>query len=146
MRLAAGTELAAPRGLSRLPGSDRPLGRALRLLAYAAPLVLLTAFDRPVCVYALVFRSPCPGCGLTRAALALAAGDLAAAARWNPLAIVVCPVAVALVGYGAAHYLWTGRIGLGSPWITRAVVVLSAALVVIWVARTFGAFGGPVPV
>ena len=49
------------------------------ILPWLAPLV-------PGCPFHALTGVPCPGCGTTRAALALARGDVAAAFGWNPLA------------------------------------------------------------
>jgi len=79
-------------GLSwrRAERTDRSL--ALVLLAGAAgaaallPWVPLLARLAPPCPFHAWTGLPCPGCGATRAVLALSAGDPAAALAWNPLA------------------------------------------------------------
>jgi hypothetical protein len=118
--------------------------RALTLCAYVAPLVIASSLGIPVCPQALLTRMPCPGCGMTRALAALVSGDLHTALTWNPISIVVWPVALPLAGYHAMAYVLTGKSRLNARWTRRVGVTLSAALAVVWMMRIFGAFGGPV--
>lgn len=129
-----------------LPSPARPLGRAARLGLYLLPLALLFALGLPTCPYALLLHHPCPGCGLTRATLALLAGDLDGALALNPLSPLVCPVGVGMTAYGMASYVWRGRVGLESKAVTILGTALCLALIAVWFARWFGAFGGHVPV
>ncbi len=103
------------------------------------------------CAFARLFHVPCPGCGSTRAVLALAHGDLHDLVRYNPLG----PVVALLIGLFAAQSLVSvllhgdfrdagaGALGAG---VKRALVVVAVLQVILWVARFFGALGGPVPV
>lgn len=104
----------------------------------------------PLCPFALVTRHPCPGCGLTRATLALAQGDVQEALRLHPLSPVVAPLVIAALAYNAVTYVKDGRVAAAEsaqgPWVTRIGVALAAAMLSVWIARFFGAFGGPVPV
>lgn len=127
--------------------ASTPLGtRVVRYLAHVGPLAALVAFGVPFCPVRLAFGKPCPGCGLTRAAFALVRGDVATATALNPLAVIVVPVAAALVLFASASYLFDGKTRLGHPvpaWVSALSLV---ALYVVWMARWFGAFGGPVAV
>lgn len=124
-----------------------PAQRALRLGAWCAPLVLAWLLGVPVCPYAIVLREPCPGCGLTRAAEALAHLDLDAAIRMNPLAPAVVPVAAWLAIEGAATFVARGRTRLNEPVRMWIGIAACAALAVVWLARRYlGVFGGPVAV
>jgi hypothetical protein len=60
------------------------------------------------CGFKVLLGAPCPGCGMTRACLALLHGDLAAAWHWHPLALPVAVLAAAALG-AAAHEAVTGR-------------------------------------
>jgi hypothetical protein len=108
------------------------------------------ALGLPMCPFALVTRHPCPGCGLTRAAIAIALGRLDEALRLHPLSIVLVPTVGGAMAYNALVYVREGRFtaatSLQGRWVTAAAVVLGVAGLVIWIARFFGAFGGPVPV
>jgi hypothetical protein len=84
---------------------------------------------------------------MTRAARLVLHGDFAGATRMHPLWMVVLPaLAVLAVAEGvgfARHRRW--GVAIESAWTRRVGTVLLIALVVVWVARFFGAFGGPVP-
>jgi hypothetical protein len=121
---------------------SRLRGAATRL-RFAVPALLiglsLSALPFPTCILRLSVDVPCPACGLTRAALALARLDLAAATSLNPLAIPLALVAIGAV-IGAAildQNAWN--------WFVKNVGSGSAvALVVVWASRFVGIFGGPV--
>ncbi len=125
-----------------------PLG-AYGLIAALGSLVWL---DLLPCPFAALTSLPCPGCGLSRAARQLLAGELDAALALHPLSPLVVPVVVAGV-------LWVergerrGALLHPAPGCVRArraadvaAVLLAAALLAVWIARFWGAFGGPAPV
>ena len=110
---------------------------ALPAVVIAAILALLPF---PTCLLRLALGIPCPACGLTRAVLAAARLDLGGALRWHPLSLaLIGAVSVAAVGaFVASDAAWrrlvvvtTGAVGVG--------------LVVVWLLRFVGWFGGPVP-
>lgn len=125
--------------------------RALLVLAMAAAAAAAVLLDAPLCPSAALFGIPCPGCGLTRATLALLHGDLAGAFHFHPLVFVLSPLFVGLVANALFDYVRgtaaraVAKRGSG-PWLGRALWLLLALMLGIWVARFFGAFGGPVPV
>lgn len=103
------------------------------------------------CGFARMFHTPCPGCGSTRAMLALLSGDLGGLIRFNPFA----PFMSALVGLLAAQALAsvfaTGTLsrtgdGMIGRIVSRGVLVVAALEVLLWLARFAGYLGGPVPV
>jgi hypothetical protein len=106
---------------------------------------------RGACPFAEIVGLPCPGCGMTRAALLLANGQVAASLRMHPL---VVPSALAAACFMGATVWVTAKVG--SPvamWNLRAgraaIVgfgVVQLAMVGLWVLRMFGFLGGPVPV
>jgi hypothetical protein len=104
------------------------------------------------CPFAAFLSLPCPGCGLSRAARQLLAGDVQGALALHPLSPLVIP----LVAVGA---LWVVRGPSGGSMLHSAArtrvalevvdttsVILAALLIGVWIARFLGAFGGPVPV
>lgn len=144
--------MSAPRSAS-LPGPPPPHPpsiRAARLAAFGAALAALVAAGAPLCPVAAVAHVPCPGCGLTRAALALIHGDLREAVRLHPLAPVVVPLVAGFVAYACVVYLrhgrWPGASGHAARWIAIVGIAMWTLLVGVWLARFHGAFGGPAPV
>ena len=127
IRRAAGTTLA---------------GLALALLLYAKGVP---------CFFAHAFHTPCPGCGSTRAVICLLHGDMPGILRTN----VVGPVAALLVGlvglqgiasvlaHGDFRDVGEGRLGFV---LKRLLLATAVVEIVVWIARFFGAFGGPVSV
>ena len=97
---------------------------------------------------------PCPGCGLTRATLAIFHGHFSEALRLHPLVFVLSPIysgamIAALVDYvrGPEASPRPNKRGFtsGRAFMIAAILLLVLTLG-IWVARFFGAFGGPVEV
>ena len=125
---------------------DGAFSRALRVALLVLPYAMAAWLDVTVCPVALVGRIPCPGCGVTRAALALARGDVLAATRMNPLAVVVVPVSAALFSYAALRYVRDGRARLGERGPSIVGGALGLGLAIVWLLRWFGLFGGPVPI
>lgn len=103
------------------------------------------------CVFAKTFHTPCPGCGSTRSVICVLHGDLAGSMHMNPVA----PVATVLMGalgvqalaslaaHGDLRALGTGRVGYV---LKRLLLAAAVAEILVWVARFFGALGGPVSV
>jgi glucan phosphoethanolaminetransferase (alkaline phosphatase superfamily) len=126
--------------------------RALVALALIAAAGLVLAAEVPVCPTALFFGVPCPGCGLTRATLALFRGDLREAFALHPLAPILGPLFLGALGKvlfdfvrgptpkAARPSFWTKPAG------TLVAVLLLVAVVGVWLARFAGHLGGPVPV
>ncbi len=105
------------------------------------------------CPVAGLLGLPCPGCGLTRASVAMLHGDWALMLRWHPLAPLLAPIVVVLVGLEVGGFVWRdGDVSsAGSPLLLSRLTTLGALLVLliavgVWLARFAGAFGGPVPV
>lgn len=100
------------------------------------------------CPLAAVAHVPCPGCGLTRAARLVAHGDFAAATAMHPLVWLVAPLVLGFAAIEVMGYAKTRRWGASKrvPHGTALLVVTALLLFAVWIARFFGAFGGPVPV
>lgn len=128
---------------------DTMPGRALRAAVVLCVLGGAMVARVPLCPFAISTHVPCPGCGLTRATRALLEGRLGEAVHLHPLSPVVSPLVAVMVLWGVVVYVrGQGRSPdeLGGRWIIGGSIVLLAALVGVWIARFFGAFGGPVPV
>ena len=107
----------------------------------------------PLCPVAGTFGVPCPGCGLTRATLALLHGDVRGALRFHPLVWLLTPLFVGFVGTATLE-LVRGPTGSTRParvnWTGRGMTVVAVFLLIatlsVWALRFAGYFGGPVPV
>lgn len=128
--------------------------RYVRAGIFAAVLgvfVFLLSSAHVPCGFARIFRMPCPGCGSTRAMLALAHGDVASFVRYNPMAPFMTLLVTVLVVQAFASLVTTGtfkRVGDGGvgALLSRGAIVIGVIEFVIWVARFGGFLGGPVPV
>jgi hypothetical protein len=100
-----------------------------------------------LCLVALALRIPCPGCGMTRAALSLLHGDFAQAFGLHPLSPLIVPLATGLIAAQALGYVRTGRAlttTRGPLSFELVAAALALLLLGVWLARFFGYFGGPV--
>ncbi len=132
-----------------VPVSRRVLAGSVASVAIAGyAAVITTGLFR--CPVASLVHAPCPTCGATRSSLALLHGDLHGVLL-NPFA----PVMLALLGGFAARLVFVsvrdghaGRFGEGRlvSLMLRVLLVTLGLAIVVWIARFFGAFGGPVPV
>jgi hypothetical protein len=131
---------------------NRPARFAL-LGATALLLGLAMRSDFPLCPTAGSLGIPCPGCGLTRATLALLHGDVHAALHLHPLVWLLTPLFVGFMGVA----LWGLLRDPSAPltpsrirWHGRTTTALASVVLVltfsVWLARFAGYFGGPVPV
>lgn len=128
----------------------RPIGRALRLLAVASVIGAAFGLGIPLCPFAIFTRHPCPGCGLTRATFALLRGHVEEAVHFHPLVFLVTPVVAVAFTYNAITYVrrgdWFASERVSGKWVNRAWIALGVLMIGVWIARFFGAFGGPVAV
>ncbi len=87
-----------------------------------------------ICPFALMTGIPCPGCGLTRAVVALGHGDLTSAIAFHPL------VGVVLAWFAGAWLVAVARrrgvdIRLERKVVDRLLWVTAALFVVTWLVR-----------
>ncbi len=125
--------------------------RAFVAAGLIALALLLAVLDAPLCPTAFFLGVPCPGCGLTRATLALLHGEVARALHFHPLAPLLSPLFAAALGKVLLDYVRAAPPRPGPTWWTsRTATWLASALLVlllgVWVARFAGYFGGPVAV
>lgn len=81
------------------------------------------------CMFHLLTGLKCPGCGVTRMAVALLQLDFAGAFEANPAVLVLSPVLLAVFIKSAKTYIRTGRWTMGAMentavWLGTAVLVL----------------------
>jgi hypothetical protein len=124
--------------------------RGLLLAALLAGLGALLLVDVTICPFANLTGQPCPGCGLTRATLALLLGRFDQAVQLHPLSPVVL-VVLAVAAFDGSRRLLSGTDNKpstrrGERLFAWVFGVLSVALLALWIARFLGHFGGPVEV
>jgi hypothetical protein len=128
--------------------------RVLRSVAAAGLWVVIAAWfvlDQPRCPVATLLHRPCAGCGMTRAVELLLRGHVRESLAMYPLVLPALAALLLLVASTVSATFSEGspvpahRSLLGRAAIALALVVYVLALVV-WVARAFGALGGPVDV
>lgn len=100
------------------------------------------------CPVAWAFGVPCPTCGLTRAARLALHGAIGASLAMFPAGPLAALAIAPTVALETITFVRTGAFG---PYRLRGALhaaVLAAAVVMfaVWLARFFGAFGGPVAV
>lgn len=121
------------------------------LFGYGALFLVLLSGHVP-CATATLTHHPCPGCGTTRAARALFLHfDVAQAIRYNPFGPLVIASLFVLAAESVLLMLRRGKVGnLGiggaSRWALWGLMAAVFLQIVVWIARFFGFFGGPVPV
>jgi hypothetical protein len=109
--------------------------------------------DFPLCPVAGTFGVPCPGCGLTRATLALLRGDVRAAFHLHPLVWLLSPLFVGFVSVALLELMRgprpqpnAARLNWSSRGVSVVAIFLLVASIGVWLARFAGYFDGPVPV
>ncbi|MEI8353595.1 MAG: DUF2752 domain-containing protein [Lentisphaerota bacterium] len=112
----------------------------------AAPLALLVAHMRfqfcglGVCLFRWVFGVDCPGCGITRSAMALLNGDVIGAFRLHPAGPLVVSLIALIVAYLVLALFTRFR---GLEWrkevqaFTGIEMLAFSALVIGWLGKGF---------
>ena len=116
--------------------------RVGRLKDAVPPLLIAAALALvpfSTCSMKWALHVPCPLCGMTRASLVLLRGDVARATALHPLVLPLAALSATTVGVALLAHDDAWRV-----FVRRALLVALTALMVVWVARFFGAFGGPV--
>ena len=130
--------------MERKVGLRDAMGPAL--LVGLAALFVLGPVGWP-CPMATMLGVPCPTCGMTRATRLALHGRLGEATHMHPLWFVVVPALAWWFVVEARGFVRTGKWGTpASPRAKRIAQAIVALVICVWIARFFGAFGGPVPV
>lgn len=113
------------------------LWAALQLAPASGGLGTHRALGLPPCAFLAATGIPCPSCGLTTAFAALAKGDLAAAARANPVGILLFLLTVFLVpaGVWCAVRRITIRQVFFHRWFDRTALALVGLWLGSWMLR-----------
>lgn len=130
-----------------------PARRGVFLAALVACAMALGWLPFTICPFANLFGQPCPGCGMTRAILALLRFDLSASSEYHPMAPWIAPLALVFLFDTCWRYVFGRPLriaqGLLRPFTTNSNYFWTAAavgLLAVWISRWFGSFGGPVPI
>lgn len=108
------------------------------LLAGIYIAVLAGILGIPVCPMVYVTGLPCPGCGITRAALLFLQGDFSGAYRMHPFFYILL---AALLLAAVLRYICLKNIS----WMKYLVVAIAAAAIVFYVYRMWRYFPDTVP-
>ena len=103
---------------------------ALAVVVATASLAGAVTAAPTLCPVALLTGTPCPGCGMTRAVLALARGDLRASWAAHPLASLVVAEAAAATWYGVGR-----DVRPSTRQLTLTAGLTAGALVIVWLLR-----------
>lgn len=83
----------------------------------------------PGCLFRKFTGLNCPGCGMTRATHAAMHGDLARAFRFNPLGMILLPIAMVGVGQEIAGWVrgrplpWRLHVGAKGGWAILSIIL-----------------------
>jgi hypothetical protein len=122
------------------------VGPPLLLVGVAAALIFVTSIPS-FCPMRVVLGIPCPSCGLTRATRLVLGGHFSAATAMHPLWLIVLPYLAIVGALQLRHQLKYGQLMPRAPrWVGIAGSIIVVLLVCVWIARFFGAFGGPVSI
>lgn len=118
--------------------------RAVWAGVLAAILAAFVVWGPAICPVRNSVGVPCPGCGLTRATVALLHGDVAGALHYHPVVWLMLPIFLLMVVEEVYIFVRRERLTLLSRipnvvWWPTGLIIL-----VVWISRFFGAFGGPV--
>lgn len=147
----SGAPQPAAQGASPAVGGDAmdaPVATKLRRLGVVTtPLLMLAValwMGFVTCPMRVTTGVPCPGCGLTRAMLALLSGDLAEALHWHPLVFLLTPILVFTIG--RAMLIGAGFLRPDAwkvPMPQWGLALFATVLLGVWLARFAGFLGGP---
>lgn len=149
--MQAGGSIASLERAAGTPPLPVRLRRAALTAGGGGALFALLYAGAVPCFFARVTHHPCPGCGSTRAVLALLHGDFHGVLANNPLgpavAVVIAILAaqawISMLRWGDFRDAAEGKLGL---LVKRLFLGLAVLEVLLWLLRFFGFFGGPVSV
>jgi hypothetical protein len=87
-----------------------PSARYVALFAVTASLLFPFSTGWDVCMFHRMTGLPCPGCGMTRAFVALASGDWSLAVGAHPFVLIVYPAFAVLGALALAPSEWAARV------------------------------------
>jgi hypothetical protein len=116
-----------------------PSARYVALFAVAASFLFPFSTGWDVCMFHRMTGLPCPGCGMTRAFVALASGDWSLAIGAHPFVLIVYPAFALLGALALMPPEWSARVerwrALQGQALGRAYRLLVAAFLGFGAAR-----------
>ena len=122
-----------------LKGVNRTL--LLGLLGFVSILWAATVFEFVLCPFRLMFGFSCPGCGLTRASLAMFQGDWSRMWSLHPLAPVLFPLLGIVLGNLFLQALGITKTDLLNYIPNSVGIVFLVVLLGLWIVRLTGFYG-----
>ena len=113
----------------------------LSLFAFVCILWAATVFEFILCPFRLMFGFSCPGCGLTRATIAMFQGDWGKMWDLHPLAPVLLPLVALVLGNLCLQALGVTKIDLLNYIPNGVSIVIVVLLLGLWIARLSGFYG-----
>ena len=110
----------------------------MAFVAFVGYTIIVNLIFHAFCPVVIVSGFPCPGCGITRAAVSLLIGRWQQAWQLNP---VIFAVALTIIYFCANRYL-LGKKAAGIKWMVGAVFV---CLIGVYLVRMCVFFPGRVP-
>ncbi|MYC76125.1 DUF2752 domain-containing protein [Candidatus Poribacteria bacterium] len=95
--------------------------------------ILPTEVSLIPCIFHLVTDVPCPGCGMTRACLALTHGHFADAWHYHPFSFLVIGLAMGMAFFSA----WLKNAWTRCPPVTRNLIAISGTVLClsVWIHK-----------
>lgn len=126
-------------------GRPRRIGASALVFTAAVAFALFAPWRCPI---AWGLGIPCPSCGLLRATRFVVAGQWQRAFAMHPLSWFVVPLVAAIFVVELVGFARDGRWGAFRrlPYADGVLVATAASMMLVWLARFAGAFGGPVAV
>lgn len=82
------------------------------------------------CVFNLIFKKNCPGCGITRAVTGLLKGNYAAALAYNYMAPLICIFIADVYVDNAVHYVKNGKTGVCRA--NHYIGIVFLVILIVW--------------
>lgn len=108
------------------------------LLIAVVYIIIMQLSGKKICPLANMTGLPCPGCGLSRAAVLFIQGDFAGAWKMHPFFyfFLILAVVCGICRYG---------FGMTGKWMTKAAAAVGVGAVIFYIYRMYGYFPNEEP-
>ncbi len=111
----------------RLKADLKKLGILLIIGVLYAIWCNITGLGIP-CIFNLLFKIKCPGCGMTHAAVAMTHLDIAGAFAYNKLSVTVLPLLIVILLIQEIRYIRTGSRKINIPEIVLLTLMFAVTI------------------